>query len=42
MNERRVLDVLDRADRWVGRIGVALLLLAAITFGGSVGLHILG
>lgn len=42
MNERRVLELLDRLDVWVTRAGVALLLLTAITFGGSVGLHILG
>lgn len=42
MNERRVLELLDRLEPTIDRAFWLVVLLAAITFGGAVGLHVLG
>lgn len=42
MNERRVLELLDRLEPAIDRAFWLVLLLTALTFTGGVGLHIVG
>ena len=41
MDEDRVLELLERLDPAVTRLGWLVLLLACVVFGGGVGLHFL-
>ncbi len=41
VDERRVLELLDRLEPAIDRAFWLVLLLAAIVFGGGVGLHVI-